>query len=1161
MPLLSELLDYVDPYADEADEYNDTYEPGPFQRVNLGVDEEVGRRLIQKVQPEIEREGVAGKLGYVGDFFGNLATDVGEFATGMFAVASFPFVNPGRTVEALKDPVGTGKFLGKAIVEGYKEAYTPQEGETVPGMILRRLYEHPFDTVMDASGLAQVAAGGGGLLARGAAMTVAKDAASATRAISLFDALGKRAQMVDPLTLAGKAGVFAAEQMAPDLMATLRTSSKLADAVAERNAILRQAEVDAERKVTTAFEGLNDAEKLVIHPYIAGRVNLDRPMGEQLMTHTGEWVPLKGEVIRPDMLEQARQAYIPIQDELERLRGLHPDQVTVTMGAKALGDAEEFLGDAFDPFNPQVQEYVTNSVQQALLENAQYRKLRATGEMRTSLDIAKERDYRAKVEEAVRQGQFRTIAAAERGIPTPQPTSVEEALQAMGPQGGIYFPHSAEAFTRDQSTIKGILSKAGQASTWKENNFALYRAGVLDQQDPVKALLRTYSTFAKGKTWIQLARDQAEEAVQAGVATRMKRDWSPSTDIDVLKGTHQPFHPGKVLTDDLIEEEAQHMLIRLMEVAEDAPRVPASEMTLDAVSAPQRLVGAGPNAPTGLPGGTPVGDLNYADIVRKMVEQSEKGPIFKYRKEIPVYKVPSAMGHAFKALRESMEPSTNPAVRMLDTATSAWNWTNLNLRASRLINNVIGNTMFAAMQGVHPFAPRGLQALIATGKAIGAKAGITGSEEAKNLAKVFDLPGIRSGGLQLGLEQSTGTFGDTVQKLGAKGGTVTRAVTAPVRGLGHWGSVMAKANEAVESAYRAASLYYELSPNAIQRAQKMSGHMEKGLTLADKIKALADQGADITMKNPEYRDALRQVNRYFNNYDRSTPLERMVTRRIFPYYKFFKHSTELITRFPFEHPLKAQVAHQLGQAALQDVKDTVTQWGLSWEKDVQPHLKDGLPIFTTTNPETGEPVVWMYSTKGANPFSQTTGYAAEQMLQLLNPAAKVLIERATGVNLFTRQRYRGPLSSFTGREVNKETGEIEDAFHTPSWNEMFLRSFWPYQTVREMVAQGRVPTDTASLLSMATNAPNAWELDADTGFEVRRPTLGPLAPLGRFAGAGVSPVEKPTERQQQARQSVVSGQVNELFQRYPHKQSAILKALEETAEEVALEYETGKLKY
>lgn len=1183
MPLLSDLIDTFDPYGDEA---QDPEAFGPNVRENLGVDEEVGRRVIEKVQPEIEYSGPVGALGRVGGFFQNLGENVGEFATGMFRAATFPLAHPQRTVEALEHPIDTAKFLGKAVVEGYKESYTPKEGETIPGMLLRRLYEKPFDSLMDASALAQIAAGGAGLAARAAtsgvrasaaggraaealaraggatvladadaaALSVMQDAASANRAIDLFDALGARAAQVDPLTIALKGGEVLGEMAVPGLMSTIRANRRLTDELAERNALLHQAEADAEIKVQGAFSELNDAEKLVIHPYIAGRLNFDRPVGEQLMMHTGEWVPVKGDVIRPDALERARQQYIPIQEELERLRGLHPDQVTVTMGQKALGDAQEIFGERFDPFSPETQQYVTDAVQQALIENDEYRKLRATGEMRTSLDIAKERAYRAKLEDAVKEGKFRTIAAAERGIPAPTQTTVEEALAAMGPQGGIYFPHSSEAFTRDQSTIKGILSTAGQASTYKENNFALYRAGVLDQQDPVKALLRTYATFHKGKTWMGMARDAAEDAVKEGTAFRMNHKWDPNTDADVIAGTHQPFHPHKVLTDDLIEEDAQRLLIRLMEVTDDFPTPKASDMTLDAVSAPRRVFGAGPNAPTGLPGGTPAGDLNFADILAKMAEASERGPLYKPRAEIPVYKVPSSMGHAFKALRESMEPPTNPAVRMLDTVTSSWNWANLNVRMSRMINNIVGNTMFAAMQGVHPFSPRGLQSLIATGKAIGAKAGI-GGEEAQKLAKVFDLPGVRSGGLQLGLDQATGTFGDVVQKVGKEAGTAGRTLTAPIRGLGHWASFMQKANSHVESAYRAASLFYELSPNAIGRAKQMSGQMAKGMDLAEKIDALTRAGGEVTMKNPEYRNALRQVNRYFNNYDRTTPFERMVTRRIFPYYKFFKHSTDLITRFPFEHPLKGQVAKQLGEVALQDTKDTLAQWGFDYKTEVEPYLKDGIPIAKHTDPETGEDTVWMYSTKGANPFSQMNGYASEQMLQLLNPVVKIALERATGVNLFTRQRYRGVLSSFTGREVDPDTGEIVDSFQYPSYGEAFLRSFWPYQMVRDFVAQGRVPTDTASLLAMATNAPNAWEWDPDTGFEVRRPTLSPLQSAGRFVGSIPSPVQHATERQQQSRQQVVSGQLNELYQRYPEHRSAILKALEETEEEVALEYE------
>lgn len=1189
MALLSDLVDYVDPTAkDEQDP--DAY--GENLRQPLGVDEEVGRRVIQEIQPQTQ-----GPMDVPGQFLSNLGDNVGEFATNMFTAATFPFREPGRTRDALLSPIQTAKFLGTAMAEGYKQAYTPKEGESIPGMILRRFYEKPLDSLMDASMLAQVATGGAGLavraatsgargLAEGAAaaealttaaggtgaemiaarkiaeaggqmtpeLQVAQKAASANRAIDFFDALSERAKQMDPITIAQQAGTFALKTAAPDVLAAMRATTRITDFVSDRTATLKAGEHAAEQQTQAALGELNPAERAVFHPYVSGRLNFDRPVGEQLMSHTGEWVPVKGDVIRPDALEKARQQYIPIQENLEKLRSMDDPTVARVAGQKAMNDARRFLGNDFDPTHPQVQEHVVNATQEALIKNNDVRKYRATGEMRTALDIAKERQWRTQLEDSIRANEYDSIVDAERGMPRPTQTTPEEALQAMGPQGGIYFPHSAEAFTKDQSTIGNILTKMGEASTYKENQYALFRAGVLENQDPVKAILRAHATFNKGRTWVQMATDAAEQGVKEGSAFRMGKDWSPHTDKDVIAGTHQPFEPGRMFTDDLVEEEGQHMLVRLMETMEDTPKQPPSAMTIDAVTAPGKGSAVGPFAQGGLPGATPIGNLNFADIMRGLAEGADRGPIYRYKTAIPKYKVPTSMGHAFKELRDSMQPPTNPIMRYVDNATQWWNWTNLNVKVTRMTNNIVGNTAFAAMQGVHPFTPRGLQSLIATGKAIAAKAGLTSGDEASKLAKVFDLPGIRSGGLQLGLEQATGTVGDIAQKFGADRGALGRAVTAPVRGVGHWASMMAKANANVESAYRAASLFYALSPNAIERARKMSGHMADSLTLGDKINAFAEAGGEVTMKLPEYRKSLQQVNRYFNNYDRTTPFERMVTRRVFPYYKFFKHSTDLITKFPFEHPLKAAVARQLGTVAMKDTQDTLANYGMRWDRDVPPQMRDSLPIFKTTNPDTGEPIVWMYNTKGANPFSQMSGYASEQVLQMLNPVVKVAIERATGVNLFTRERYKGAMSSYTGREVDPKTGAIVDSFEHPSYGESFLRSFWPYQTVRELAAQGRVPTDTASLLTMATNGPNAWQYD-ERGFPLRKPTLSPVQALGRFVGAVPAPLEKATAQQQASRSSTVNAQLNSLYQRYPEKRSAIEAAMDRTAEDVALEYE------
>lgn len=1187
MPLLSELLDYVDPTAGQE---HDPDALGEYYREPLGVDEEVGRRVIQDVQPEIVGKSVTG-------FFRNFGGNVGEFATGLFTAASFPFREPGRTKEALLSPLQTAKFIGSAVVQGYKESYTPQEGESVPGMILRRFYEKPFDSLMDASMLAQVASGGAGLAVRattsgvrgaaegaaaaaalteaagleGASMVaarkiaeaggqltpelhVAQRAAAASRSIDFFDALTAKAKLIDPLSMAQGAGTAALSWLAPDVLAALRATSSITDFISDRTATLTSANHQAELKTVEAFKELNPAERSVIHPYIAGRVNFDRPVGEQLMQHTGEWAPVKGDVVRPDVLESVSQKYKVIQQELEQIRGMDDASVSQTVGAKSMNDAKTFLGSEFDPLHPTVQEFVTNNVQQALIENNDVRKWRATGEMRTALDIAKERQWQTKLEEAVRANEYTNIIKAKAGMPRPVQTTPEEALALMGPQGGIYFPHSSETFNKNQSTIGNILTKLGEASTYKENTYALFREGVLEHQDPVKAVLRAHATFNKGRTWVQMATDAAEQRVKEGSAFRMTEKWKPETDPDVIKGTHQPFEPGLQMTDQLIEEEGQHMLVRLMEAMEDIPKQPPSAMTIDAILAPIKSTAEGPFSKAGLPGSTPISNLNFTDIMRGLAEGADKGPMYRYKNMIPRYKVPSSMGHAFKALRDSMQPPTNPLLHYIDAATQWWNWTNLNVKTTRLVNNIVGNSSFAAMQGVHPFTPRGIQALIATGRAMGAKAGLGGAE-AQKLAKVFGLPGIRSGGLQLGLEQATGTVGDIVQKVGLGRGVVGRTLTAPTRGVGHWASFMAKASSNVESAFRAASLFYEMSPNIIERTRRMSGHMGNTLSLGEKIDDLARMGGEVSMKNPEYRAALKQVNRYFNNYDRTTPFERMFVRRIFPYYKFFKHSTELLTRFPFEHPLKSAVARQLGGAALKDIKDTLAQYGLRWDRDVPTEMRDSFPIYKTTNQDTGEPIVWMYSTKGSNPFAQLNGFASEQALQMLNPVIKVAIERATGVNLFTRERYKGALSSYTGREVDPTDGSISDSFNHPSYGEAFLRSFWPYQTVRELVAQGRVPVDTASLLEMATNGPNAWEYDEETGFPLRKPRLSRAQALGRFAGTVPRPLEKPTEQQRASRQSIVNSQLNSLYQRYPGKRALIDRAIEETSGEVALEYE------
>jgi len=1111
---------YLDPTAAQG---RDPDAEGENERGTYSEDPEVGARAIQLAQPDLEGHSIGG-------FFSNLLDNVKEFAQGSAHLITYPIAHPVNTAEALIHPIDTAETIGGALVQNYKQAYTPQPNESIPGMILRRLYEKPVDTLMDASLLGQAAFGGAGLatriatagtrgLAEGAeaagrigdalklgsgvvgpdlaaageigadAESVARRAATANKYIDLFDSLSERAKRLDPLSIAQDIGGVALKTTAPDLYAAWQSTKQMTDATAARNAQLLAVDAQQKRMTTQAFAHLNDAEKLVVQPYIEGRVNFDRPVGEQLINSTGQWVPIKGDVIRPDALEQARQNYIPIQQWMLQQQGRTTAQVAETAGIKAANFAREQLGDKFDPLDPVTSDFVQKFAQSAVQQNNEYLKSRALGTMRTALDIGKEKEWERQIESMVADNTYATAKDAAANFPRPQQTTPEEALALMGPQGGIYFPHSAESGSAAQSTIAHLLTKFGEASTFKENTYALFRSGFIDNNDPIKAVQRALSTYNKGQSWQSIAQDAVEKSVAMGTGAQvMEKGWNPNLDADVIARTHQPWSPGDLMTDSMVTEDLQHMLTRGLETSAES------------------------------------GDMNMMEMAKRALQGAEDGPMYKPRADAKVYKIPTAMGHAIDELKDAHAPVTNPLFRTLDSAMGYWNWGTLNLRATRLINRVTGHSLFAAMQGVHPFSVQGASALVATGRALLGAAGLGGEREAQ-LAKVFDLPGIRTGGLETSLLEASGGVGG---RLAASDNPVARF-------FGKGSNVIANTATNIDAAFRAASLFYELSPNSIGRVQRMMGHMAAAPSLGETIERFSEAGGDV-MKLPEFTQALKGVNRYFGDYNRQTPLERKLVRRITPYYQFIKHSTELFTRYPFEHPLMGAGARALGQAVTQDLKDQVAHMGFNWDTDVKDYLKDGIPIQSDIDGETGQKRLLIMPTKVYYPFSHLTGNASEEMINSIAPWLRIAIEQTTGVNLFKKEKYRGAISSFDGQEVDEHTGEIKQTFTHPSVGEAVLRQFWPYNMVKDLVANGRIPTDTADLIDMATNAPGAWQYD-QRGLPSRKPQYGGTAnPLLKLLGRAPTYVTEPTDKQLQKRKATTNSQLNTLYQRYSSPQ-------------------------
>jgi hypothetical protein len=64
--------------------------------------------------------------------------------------------------------------------------------------------------------------------------------------------------------------------------------------------------------------------------------------------------------------------------------------------------------------------------------------------------------------------------------------------------------------------------------------------------------------------------------------------------------------------------------------------------------------------------------------------------------------------------------------------------------------------------------------------------------------------------------------------------------------------------------------------------------------------------------------AVEHANKVFGTMDDLTPFERTVVRQVLPFYAWSKHLVQYVVSYPFDHPWRAAIANNLGQAVLED---------------------------------------------------------------------------------------------------------------------------------------------------------------------------------------------------------------------------------------------------
>lgn len=1094
------FFDVARNYLDPQDEYDQLEEgtarkrPRPFLLSGNPEDE---RKVIEQTSPELQGYGprfLHGLTHDLGDLGTALASPIHYGARELYRTVRDPEAQAQKYGDVLKgiaaDPYGTVERVGGAIAEGFVEPYRKREGEGLSDVVARNVLDRPLGTLMDLSAAIGIPAGAAESLGVKGAKVFADAAAS-----------------LDPLTLAKKAATGTLRTRAPDAIARMEAGSAIADLAAQQATKAQFEHQQFAERAHAVFADLEPHEKALFFPYVEGRLKAMTmadgvPVpGVHELDQTGQWT-LRG--VDPTTLEKlatARDRYMPILDDFEARMGYQPEQFAAAQVEKMQKYLTEQGEDALAPHNKQL---TIDHYNQSLQEAQAAQRARRTLSTRTALDAQKTREFNAKVEQLkLDQGAEAANDYASR-YPV-KPTTPEEALQVMGPQGGVYFPHSGEVFTHDQVTFGNVLTKVRESVPFKQNTGALFRSGALEQMDPEKALLRTYMAMRGG-----VGRAEILDHIGQQFGEKLEAGYKFGTDPDFRAGTHQLLRPGVLHQEGALNEHLQDLVSTLMRHSDD-PAVAA---------------------------------MNVDDFVKQAASKIDQ--TYPLRADAPVYKIRKGTADAIAAFTKSFEPSTNPLVQMLDTTGDPFNYITLNMRPARILNNVVGNTLFQVLQGVHPFSSTGIGAISDLVSAVAYKAGLSGSERGRQLAQVFDLPGVATGGLSSelgGYEARTAKFLKEHPIASMMGG----------KQLAAYGAKMQQLNEHVETTARALSTLFELRKQTPGLLARMASSAKTTMDLGEQLTHLKSLGSD-ALADVNYSAALKNVNRFLNDYGRTTATERTMLRRFFPYHKFYKHSLELALRTPFEQPAKTALLRSLGKAAQQDFHDTLTAWGFDPSSMVPPWMQSSVPVDITDDGDGRGPHVKMLNLQGPSPFSllsaASQGDPGQEGLAALHPAVKAAIEVALGVNLFTMQPFEGPATTFGNKGVDPLTGLVNESNIRPGPISQFAKQFFPVQLVRDLVAQGRQPYDSASLKDMIAAIVGEHEGTAfktnERGEAVRRPRSNPFSRL--FVSVPQT-LEAPTEKQLRGQKATITEQFRDLGRARPDLQPLLRERLRAAAAE------------
>jgi hypothetical protein len=424
-----------------------------------------------------------------------------------------------------------------------------------------------------------------------------------------------------------------------------------------------------------------------------------------------------------------------------------------------------------------------------------------------------------------------------------------------------------------------------------------------------------------------------------------------------------------------------------------------------------------------------------------------------------MYAIPESLAKEMDAAAKWSKVAGTKGIRSTwDPVMNAWRGLVLTGSPRWLLNNMLGNTIFGVMQGVKvrdvmKTLTERYRAMVAQWAdkhwEIGALFGGTGLREKSLAYKIEQL--AEEGGVEIGSgffdslsETYTPKLGDAATtrtgRMIERGQNLKRQHTP----LKTWSGFMRHVNGEIEHAFREASFLrgVEHAQGARSAIKSTARSFYSSSKRIEKI--MADGYTEASAQA-----AMREVNKFFGDYTALGPFERHVVRRfVMPFYAFYKHTAQLIVRFPLEYPVRAEVLRGISMVT----EDMMAQYGPlpEWLE------KTGIPVGPV-----GPDAVFMTS-GGANPFSGLTN----SPLGALSPPIKVALEQALGRDLFTGEGFtdEDTVTPFGSDQAYDETGQpVADP--RPSWIESLLQSVPQYDMAKQAIAGGAT-YDTATLLDV-----------------------------------------------------------------------------------------------